>query len=219
MSTIKPFRGYLPPSEIAGKVSSLPYDVMSSDEARDMVHGNPSSFLRVIKPEIDYTPGSEPQGDSLHQHAAENLRDFISSGKLQHDENSCFYIYKITMGAHIQTGIVAAVSVAEYNEGLIKKHEFTRPNKENDRSQHIEITNANTGPVLLIFRNDGQFRNKISGINNQSPDIAFTADDETIHALWKIDFMDDISSLTEYFDTISALYISVRRLLGKKFLR
>ena len=208
MANIKPFRGYLPPFEIAGEVSSPPYDVMSSDEARDMVHGNPGSFLRVIKPEIDYTPGSEPQGDSLHQHAAENLRDFISSGKLQPDENSCFYIYKITMGAHIQTGIVAATSVAEYNEGLIKKHEFTRPKKENDRSQHIEITNANTGPVLLIFRNDGQFRNKISGITNQSPDIAFTADDETMHALWKIDCMDDISTLIEYFDTISALYIA-----------
>ena len=150
MSIIKPFRGYLPPSEIAGKVSSPPYDVLSSDEAREMVQNNPDSFLRIIKPEIDFTPDSAPHGDSLHQHAAENIRDFISSGKLQQDEFSCMYLYEITMGVHTQGGIMAAVSVAEYNTGLIKKHEFTRKEKEDDRTRHIEITNANTGPVFLI---------------------------------------------------------------------
>ena len=164
MAAIKPFQGYRSPSDMAGSVSSPPYDVMTSDEARDMVQGNPNSFLRVIKPEIDFTPGNEPKGDSLHEHGSENLQRYISDGKLVQDKNPCLYIYQIKMGDHTQTGIMAAVSVEEYNKGLIKKHEFTRPDKENDRTRHIEITNANTGPVFLTFRNNGQFQNNISEI-------------------------------------------------------
>ena len=159
MAKIKPFQGYRPSSDIASKVSSPPYDVMSSDEARSIVQDNPDSFLRVIKPEIDFTSGKEPKGDSLHKHGFETLRRFINDGKLVQDKTPCFYIYQIKMGDHTQTGIMAAVSVEEYNKGLIKKHEFTRPDKENDRTRHIEITNANTGPVFLTFRNDGKFQN------------------------------------------------------------
>ncbi len=166
MSVIKPFQGYLPPPEIANKVSSPPYDTLSSDEAREMVQNNSDSFLRIIKPEIDYSPGIEPDSETLHHHAAENLQAFIRSGKLQKDKNPSFYIYQISMDQHTQTGIIAAVSVQEYNEGLIKKHEFTRPEKENNRTRHFEITNANTGPVLLTFRNNGEFQDQIPDINN-----------------------------------------------------
>ena len=208
MATIKPFQGYRSPPNTAGTVSSPPYDVMTSDEARDMVQGNPDSFLRVIKPEIDFTPGNEPKGDSLHEHGSENLQNFISDGKLVQDENPCLYIYQIKMGDHMQTGIMAAVSVEEYNKGLIKKHEFTRADKENDRTRHIEITNANTGPVFLTFRNDGQFQNKISEIKNQSPDVSFISDDKTMHTLWKIDSADQIDLLSNYFHSIPALYIA-----------
>ena len=208
MSIIKPFRGYLPPSEIAGKVSSPPYDVLSSDEAREMAQNNPDSFLRIIKPQIDYMPDSEPCGDFLHQHAAENLRDFIRSGKLEQDHDLCFYLYQIIMGNHTQTGIMAAVSVNEYNKGYIKKHEFTRPDKEDDRSRHIEITNANTGPVFLTFRNDGEFQKQIEAINNQTADIAFQADDQTIHNLWRISIPEDQKSLSSYFQSIPTLYIA-----------
>ena len=208
MANIKPFHGYRPPPEIAREVSSPPYDVMTSDEARDMIKGNPNSFLHVIKPEIDFISGDEPQGDILHKHGAANLQEFINNGRLVQDQNPSFYIYQIKMGNHTQIGLVASVSVEEYNYGRIKKHEFTRPDKENDRSRHIEITNANTGPVFLTFRNDGQFQNKIANMKNQLPDVSFTADDETIHTLWKIDCMDDISSLIDYFHNISALYIA-----------
>ena len=208
MATINPFQGYRPPSDMAGSVSSPPYDVMTSDEARDMVQGNPDSFLRVIKPEIDFTPGNEPKGDSLHEHGAETLQKYISEGKLVQDENPCLYIYQIKMGDHTQTGIMAAVSVEEYNKGLIKKHEFTRPDKENDRTRHIEVTNANTGPVFLTYRNCGQFQNEISEIKNQSPDVSFTSDDETMHTLWKIDSADQIDLLSNYFHSIQALYIA-----------
>ena len=164
MATIKPFQGYCPSSDMAGKVSSPPYDVMSSDEARSIVQDNPDSFLRVIKPEIDFTSGKEPEGDSLHKHGFETLQRFINDGKLVQDKTPCFYIYQIKMGDHTQTGIMAAVSVEEYNKGLIKKHEFTRQDKEDDRSRHIELTNANTGPVFLTFRNDGKFQNQIKSL-------------------------------------------------------
>ena len=208
MSVIKPFQGYLPPPEIANKVSSPPYDTLSSDEAREMVQNNSDSFLRIIKPEIDYSPGKEPDSETLHHHAAENLQAFIRSGKLQRDKNPSFYIYQISMDQHTQTGIIAAVSVQEYNEGLIKRHEFTRPEKENNRTRHFEITNANTGPVLLTFRNNGEFQDHIPDITNLGPDIAFQADDGTNHSLWKITSSTTRESLNRYFATIPALYIA-----------
>jgi len=208
MANIIPFQGYLPPPEIANKVSSPPYDTLSSDEAREMVKNNSDSFLRIIKPEIDYSPDIEPDSETLHHHAAENLQAFIRSGKLQRDKNPSFYIYQISMDQHTQTGIIAAVSVQEYNEGLIKRHEFTRPEKENNRTRHFEITNANTGPVLLTFRNNGEFQDHIPDITNLGPDIAFQADDGTNHSLWKITSSTTRESLNRYFATIPALYIA-----------
>ena len=208
MAYIKPFQGYLPPQEIANKVSSPPYDTLSSDEAREMVQNNSDSFLRIIKPEIDYSPGKEPDSETLHHHAAENLQTFIRSGKLQRDKNPSFYIYQISMDQHTQTGIIAAVSVQEYNEGLIKRHEFTRPEKENNRTRHFEITNANTGPVLLTFRNNSEFQDQIPDITNLRPDITFQADDGINHSLWKITSPTTLESLNRYFATIPALYIA-----------
>jgi len=208
MAEIKSFRGYLPPVEMAKKVSSPPYDVLSSIEAREMAQNNSDSFLRIIKPEIDYSLGDAPSGETLHHHAAENLDAFIKSGKLRQDENPCFYIYQISMVQHIQTGIIAEVSVEEYNQDLIKKHELTRPDKENDRTRHIEITNANTGPVLLTFRNDGEFQKHIADILNHETDITFQADDGTVHSLWKITLSGILDSLRSYFESIPALYIA-----------
>ena len=208
MAEIKPFRGYLPPPDLAKKVSSPPYDVLSSDEARSITKKNSDSFLRVIKPETDYEPGNEPEREALHHHAAENLAGFIRSGSLIQDEEPCFYIYRISMGDHIQTGIIAAVSVQEYNQGLIKKHEHTHPDKEDDRTLHIENTNANTGPVFLTFRNKGGFQNQISNIINQKKDITFQTDDQTIHTLWKIKSTEILESLKRYFESIPALYIA-----------
>ena len=208
MAKIKPFKGYRPLPDMAGTITSPPYDVMTSDEARDMVRDNPCSFLRVIKPEIDFTHDNNPKDYPLHEHASKNLQKFISDGKLIQDKKPCFYIYQIKMGNHMQTGIMGAVSIEEYNQGLIKKHEFTRPNKENDRTRHIEITNANTGPVFLTYRNYGQFQNNILEIKKQSPDVSFTADDETSHVLWKVDSVDQLNLLMKYFQSISVLYIA-----------
>lgn len=208
MALIKPFRGYRPPENMAHKITSPPYDVMTSDEAREMVQNNNDSFLRIIKPEIDYNSGEEPLGDDLHNHAKNNLLDYIEKGHLVQDANYCFYLYQITMGNHTQTGIMAAVSIDEYNQGLIKKHEFTRPEKEDDRTRHIDITNANTGPVFLTYRNDGKLKNALLEILNSHPDISFTADDATFHALWKVENKIQIERLIDYFQGIPALYIA-----------
>ena len=208
MALIKPFRGYRPPENLAHKITSPPYDVMTSNEAREMVQGNNDSFLRIIKPEIDFNSGEEPLGDDLHNHGKNNLLDYIEKGNLVQDTNFCFYLYQITMGNHTQTGIMAAVSIEEYNRGLIKKHEFTRPEKEDDRTRHIDITNANTGPVFLTYRNDGKLKNVILEILNSHPDISFTADDATFHALWKVENKIQIERLIDYFQVIPALYIA-----------
>ena len=208
MAIIKPFQGFRPPSELVSAVSSPPYDIMTSDEAREMVKNNPDSFLRIIKPEVDFTQGNEPRGDTLHKHGFDNLHAFIKDGKLIQDEKPCFYIYQITMGNHTQTGIMAAVSIEEYNQVLIKKHEFTRPEKENDRTRHIEITNANTGPVFLTYRNDGKLKNVMFEILNSHPNISFTAGDSTIHTLWKVENNIQIDRFIDYFQAIPALYIA-----------
>ena len=208
MALIKPFRGYRPPENLADKITSPPYDVMTSDEAREMVQNNNDSFLRIIKPEIDYNSGEEPLGDDLHNHAKNNLLYYIEKGNLVQDTNFCFYLYQITMGNHTQTGIMAAVSIEEYNQGLIKKHELTRPEKEDDRTRHIDITNANTGPVFLTYRNDGKLKNVTLEILNSHPNISFTADDATFHALWKVENKIQIEQLIDYFQAIPALYIA-----------
>ena len=208
MALIKPFRGYRPPENLAHKITSPPYDVMTSDEAREMIQNNNDSFLRIIKPEIDFNSGEEPLGDNLHNHGKNNLLDYIEKGHLVQDTNFCFYLYQITMRNHTQTGIMAAVSIEEYNQGLIKKHEFTRPEKEDDRTRHIDITNANTGPVFLTYRNDGKLKNIILEILNSHPDTSFTADDATFHALWKVENKIQIERLIDYFQVIPALYIA-----------
>ena len=154
MAIIKPFQGYCPSENIAKYISSPPYDVMTSNEAREMVKNNPDSFLRIIKPEVDFPINNEPKGNSLHKHGSKNLQNLINQKKINQDVKPYFYLYQINMGSHTQTGIMAAVSVNDYNKEKIKKHEYTRSEKEKDRTNHIDILNGNTGPVFLTFKND-----------------------------------------------------------------
>ena len=208
MAKILPFKGFLPPASLAELVSSPPYDTLSSDEARSRTKNNNKSFLRVIKPEVDFKIGTEPSGSKLHEHAATNLSNYISNGNLIEDKDQCLYIYQISMGAHVQTGIIAAVSVEEYDSGIIKKHEYTRPEKEDDRTMHIQVTKANTGPVFLTFRNDGSFNNQISGVINRDRDISFEADDGTLHSIWRIQDSNTINEISAYFKRVRSLYIA-----------
>ena len=208
MAKILPFKGFLPPASLAELVSSPPYDTLSSDEARSRTKNNNKSFLRVIKPEVDFKIGTEPSGRKLHEHAAINLSNYISNGNLLEDKDQYLYIYQISMGAHVQTGIIAAVSVGEYDSGVIKKHEYTRPEKEDDRTMHIQVTKANTGPVFLTFRNDGSFNNQISGVINKDKDISFNADDGTLHSIWRIQDSNTINQISAYFKRVQSLYIA-----------
>jgi len=147
MATLKPFTALRPKPELAAQICELPYDVMSSDEAREIAAGNPLSFLHVSKPEIDLPPGADVHAPEVYTKGKENFQKLISQGALKQDAAPAFYLYRQIMGAHTQVGLVAAASCEEYLNGIIKKHEFTRLDKEDDRVRHIETLNSQTGPA------------------------------------------------------------------------
>ncbi len=208
MAKILPFHGYLPPNNIAKEVSSPPYDVLNSKEARDIVRNNAKSFLRVIKPEVDLSDAKAAENELVHQKAHNNLSAFIRKGLLIKDQKKCFYIYKISKNGHVQTGLVAAVSVKEYNDQKIKKHEHTRPEKEDDRTLHIGTTKANTGPVFLVFKNDGSFQDLLSSHSKMKSAIYFEADDGSYHSIKKIKHKNSIKTIKKYFKSVDNLYIA-----------
>ena len=152
MATLKPFAALRPKPELAAQICELPYDVMSSDEAREMARGNPLSFLHVSKPEIDLPRGTDIYSPEVYAKGAENFQKLISQGALKQDDKPNFYLYRQIMGNHSQVGLVAAASCEEYLANIIKKHEFTRPDKEDDRVRHIETLNSQTGPVFLTYQ-------------------------------------------------------------------
>ena len=149
MATIKPFAALRPKPELAAQICELPYDVMSSDEARHMAAANPLSFLHVSKPEIDLPPGTGLYSSAVYAKGKENFTKLISGGALKQDDKPNFYLYRQVMGKHSQVGLVAAASCEEYLLGVIKKHELTRPDKEDDRVHHVEALDSQTGPVFL----------------------------------------------------------------------
>ena len=157
MATIRPFAALRPKPELAQQICELPYDVMSSDEARNMAQDNPYSFLHVSKPEIDLAPGIDVYSEAVYKKGAENFQLLIDQGALVLDANPGFYLYRQIMGDHIQTGLVAVARCQEYDEGVIKKHELTRPAKEDDRVRHIEALNSQTGPVFLACRTSAEY--------------------------------------------------------------
>src|SRR5262249_52679313 len=152
MATIKPFTALRPKPELAARICELPYDVMSSDEARQMAAGNPLSFLHVSKPEIDLPAGTNLYASEVYAKGKQNFQKLIAEGALRKDAKASFYLYRQIMGKHSQVGLVAVASCEEYLSGVIKKHEFTRPDKEDDRVRHIETLNSQTGPVFLTYR-------------------------------------------------------------------
>jgi uncharacterized protein (DUF1015 family) len=181
---------------------------MSSDEARAMAAGNPLSFLHVSKPEIDLPPGTDLYSDAVYAKGRENFTRLISQGALRQDAQPCFYLYRQIMGAHSQIGLVAAASCAEYLSGVIKKHEFTRPDKEDDRVRHIERLNAQTGPVFLTYRAVAALDEFIAGKTSGPPDVDFTGKDGVRHASWTVSDAAGIQFVAERFTKIPFLYIA-----------
>jgi len=205
---ITPFRGLRPAPGQASAVAAPPYDVLTSDEARVRAAGKPWSFLHISKPEIDLPEDTDPFAPQVYRKAAENLEKMLTAGILQRDPESCYYAYRLTMGKHVQTGLVAAASVAAYDANRIRRHELTRPDKEDDRVRQIEALNAQTGPVLLAYPPaaavDALLTQAVSGM----PDADVTAEDGIRHTLWVIRGSQLIGKLSAAFAALPALYIA-----------
>jgi len=208
MATLKPFAALRPSPELAGRICELPYDVMSSDEARAMVAGNPLSFLHVSKPEIDLPPGTDLYAPAVYARGRENFQKLISQGALKQDEKPNFYLYRQIMGRHAQVGLVAAASCEEYLQNIIKKHEFTRPDKEDDRVRHIEALNSQTGPVFLTYRAVAAFDEFVAKKISGTPAVDFTGKDGVRHTSWTISSAEEIQFVETQFAEIPFLYIA-----------
>ncbi len=210
MATIKPYRALRPDKELAKEVASRPYDVMNSEEAREAVNGNPHSFLHVTRAEVDLPAGIDVHSDEVYQKAKENLEKFRQDGTLFLEEKPCYYIYRLIMNGRSQTGLVCLSSVDDYFNDIIKKHEFTRPEKEKDRIDHMRTIKAQTGKVFLAYNNVPELDAIINGWKeDHQPDNDFTADDDIRHTVWVVDSADTISSITALFEQkVPATYIA-----------
>ena len=208
MATIKAFAALRPKPELAARICELPYDVMSSDEARQVAAGNPLSFLHVSKPEIDLPPSTDVHAPEVYAKGQENFRRLIAQGALRQDPQPCFYLYRQIMGRHSQTGLVAAASCEDYLKGNIRKHELTRPDKEDDRVRHIEALDSQTGPVFLVYRATPAMDDLVSKKTAASPDIDFTAADGVRHTAWIIADAPTIRLIETEFARFPFLYIA-----------
>jgi len=208
MATIRPFAALRPKSELADKICELPYDVMSSDEARVIAAGNPLSFLHVSKPEIDLPPATDPHAPEVYAKGKENFARLISQGALRQDAQPCFYLYRQVMGQHTQVGLVAAASCEDYLNGIIKKHELTRPDKEDDRVRHIETLNSQTGPVFLTYRATAAMDEFLAKTITGNPEVDFTVKDGVRHTSWTVGDAAGIKFITDEFAKIPFLYIA-----------
>ncbi|HKW29308.1 MAG TPA: DUF1015 family protein [Verrucomicrobiae bacterium] len=205
---VKPFAAVRPKPELAPQICELPYDVMSSDEARAIAAGNPLSFLHVSKPEIDLAPETDVHAPEVYARGQENFQKLIRDGVLKPDAQPCFYLYRQVMGSHLQTGLVAAASCEEYQRGTIRKHEQTRVDKENDRVRHIETLNAQTSPVFLTYRAVPTLDEFIAQKASGRPEIDFMAPDGVRHVSWTIQDPHDVKFIEVQFARISNLYIA-----------
>lgn len=208
MSLIRPFAGLRPAPTRAAEIAAPPYDVLSTDEARVRAQGKPWSFLHISKPEIDLPVGTDPYAAEVYAKAAENLNKMLAAGVLTRDAVPCYYAYRLVMGSHSQTGVVAAASVADYNTNRIRKHEFTRPDKEDDRVRQIDALNAQTGPVLLAYPSAPQVDSILAKASSGTPDADVTAEDGIRHTIWVIRDAATLDQLTAAFDGMQALYIA-----------
>ena len=208
MATIVPFRPVRPKPELAAQVSAPPYDVVSLKEARKIADGNPYSFLRVSRAELELGDEVDPYSPEVYQKGADNQRNLLRQGILSQEAQPMLGVYRQKWDAHEQTGIVALASVDEYDRGIIKKHEYTRPVKETDRVQLITTHESQSGPVLLFFRNTTMIENWLKEVTDTKPDVHFIADDKVEHTVWSVREESMIQRVIEDFKKIDALYIA-----------
>ncbi len=208
MADIRPFRAFRPRPDLSETVASPPYDVLNSEEAREMAAGNENSFLHVVKPEIDLEPGIDLYSPAVYAKGAENLSRMIADGVLVQDETPCLYAYQQIMGDHKQVGLVVGASVDEYDRDLISKHEHTRRVKEDDRTAHVDALNANTGPVFLTYRRKDAIDVLIDEVRRRAPDVDMTAPDGIRHTLWVISDLEEIEAIRGEFAKVDFLYVA-----------
>jgi len=208
MSQIKPFRAYRPQPTLAKRVASVPYDVINTEEARQLAEGNPVSFLHVGRPEIDVPLGMDEHDDQVYAMGVSNLKRFIAEGTLFQDAEPCFYIYQQKMGDHVQAGLVCLCSAKEYENDLIKKHEFTRKDKEDDRTRHVTEQNANAEPVFLTYRAVPYIDALVDEVRKEQPLYDIVTPDEIGHTVWKISDERLVEALAHLFYGVPAMYIA-----------
>ena len=208
MPLIKPFAGLRPAPGRAADVAAPPYDVMNAAEARQMVAGRPWSFLHISRPEVDLPEDIDPFDPAVYAKARANLEQMLAERVLIRDPAPCYYVYRLTMGRHRQTGLVAAASVAAYEADRIKKHEFTRPVKEDDRVRQIDALDAQTGPVFLVYRANTAIDALLARACESAPELDITAADGVQHALWVVDDEAIIERLGVCFEALDSLYVA-----------
>ncbi len=209
MSLIRPFQGLRPLAETANDVIAPPYDVLNTEEARERAKDRPWSFLHISKPEIDLPSDTDPYDDAVYAKGAENLQAMLEANIIKQDEQAYYYLYRLTMGEHEQIGLVAVANIADYNSNRIRKHELTRPNKEDDRVRQIDALNAQTGPVFLTYKHHPTIDALVETLTTQKkPSVDLTADDGVVHTLWVVDDPSHIETITSTFDAMDSLYIA-----------
>ncbi len=208
MPLIRPFAGLRPVPERAEEVVAPPYDVLNSAEARERANGKPWSFLHISKAEIDLAEDTDPYDPAVYAKPAENLQKMLDEGILIREDKDCYYAYRLIMDGHSQIGLVAAASVADYDTNRVRKHEYTRPVKEDDRVRQIEALNAQTGPVLLAYKSQDDMDSILADVAKTQPLVDVTADDGVQHTFWVINDDATIAKISAGFDAMNAIYIA-----------
>lgn len=208
MSVFNPFRAVRPEKEYASSVAALPYDVMNSEEAREKVKGNPYSFIRVDKAEVELPEDTYLYSDEVYNKAAENLRRLTNEGICKKEDKACFYIYRQIMGDVCQTGLVGCAGVDDYINNVIKKHEHTRADKEEDRIRHVDTCDANTGPIFLCYRRHEVIDAIIDKYTSFAPEYDFVSEGDVKNTVWVVSDEKDIADISSAFAAVPALYIA-----------
>ncbi len=208
MVTIRPFRALRPVKEKAAETAALPYDVYSREEARKEVEAHPHSFLAIDRPETQFSPDHDMYAPDVYEKADQMIRDWTEQGIFTEDKEPCYYLWELTMDGRSQTGLVCCSSVDDYLHGVVKKHENTRKDKEADRTRHVDVTSAQTGPIFLAYRTRQSIRQLLQRIKNNTPDLSFTSDDGVGHRIWRIKDAGLCRDITVAFGELDCTYIA-----------
>ena len=208
MAQIRPFKAYRPCKGMEERIAALPYDVYNRKEAYEVVKKNPESFLAVDRAETQFGEEVDTYADCVYEKADQMLREKIQEGKFVQDPTPCFYLYELTMDGHSQTGVVGCASIDDYRNNVIKKHENTRADKEEDRIRHVDTCSMQTGPIFLAYRAKEDLKEKIGELKKQAPVYDFVSEDGIGHRVWVIDNNSDVSMIEEAFGKIPAIYIA-----------